>query len=135
MAERGVAARRRGLASRSGGYTGPDRAERCYTLDQLPERGRVLARGFVENIRILPSAQAPVFTAGIVDAPAPPGGRRSPVARIVLVWNGQRRVPGIEAGTRLLFEGMIARVDGVPTIYNPRYEILPEDDHDVEDQV
>ncbi|MGP9616060.1 hypothetical protein ACT3S2_03410 [Arthrobacter sp. AOP36-A1-22] len=135
MAERGVAARRRGLASRPGGYTGADEPERCSALARLPERGRVLARGFVENIRILPSAQAPVFTAGIVDAPAPPGGRRSQVARIVLVWNGQRRVPGIEAGTRLLFEGMIARVDGVPTIYNPRYEILPEDDHDVEDQV
>lgn len=134
LAERGVAARRRGLASRPGGSTGAEPAERCHSLGHLPERGRVLARGFVESIRILPSSQAPVFTAGVVDTPAPPGGRRGPVVRIVLAWNGQRRVPGIEAGTRLRFEGMIARIDGVPTIYNPRYEILPEEEPDVEDE-
>ncbi|HXD28146.1 MAG TPA: hypothetical protein VN621_05250 [Arthrobacter sp.] len=108
--------------------------ERCSVLGQLPERGRVLARGYVENIRILPATQAPLFSAGVVDAPAPPGGRRSPAARIRLVWNGQRRVPGIEAGTRLRFEGMIARVDGIPTIYNPRYEILPDGENAAEDE-
>jgi hypothetical protein len=94
-------------------------------LAQLPLRGRVRATGFVENVRILPAAQAPVFVASVVDEPAPPGGRRAPVPHVSLVWTGQRRVPGITAGTRLHFGGMLAQVDGVPTIHNPRYEILP----------
>lgn len=132
MAERGPAERRRGAASAARRTVATD-AEQCSALSQLPPRGRVQARGFVEHIRILPGVQAPVFTAGVVDAPAPPGGRRAPASRIRLVWTGQRRVPGIEAGTRLRFEGMLAQVDGVPTIYNPRYEILPEHEHPLED--
>ncbi|MET1034098.1 MAG: hypothetical protein ABWX68_02515 [Arthrobacter sp.] len=107
-------------------------AARCSRLEQLPRRGRVLAVGYVENIRILPADRAPNFAASLVDAPAPPGGRRRPAPRVQLVWNGQRRVPGIAAGTRLRFEGMIADVDGVPTIYNPRYEILPGADEEAE---
>lgn len=130
MAERGPGGRRRGAGLGRPEATG---AERCSALGHLPLRGRVQARGYVEQIRIQPATQAPVFTAGIVDAPAPPGGRRTQAARIRLVWSGQRRVPGIEAGTRLRFEGMIAPVDGVPTIFNPRYEILPEHEHPLED--
>ncbi|WP_417233586.1 hypothetical protein [Arthrobacter sp.] len=128
MAERASGGRRRGAAAAPGRADATD-VERCSALSQLPPRGRVQARGFVEQIRILPSTQAPVFTAGVVDAPAPAGGRRTPAARIRLAWSGQRRVPGIEAGTLLRFEGMIAPVDGVPTIFNPRYEILPEHEH------
>ncbi|GAA1363197.1 hypothetical protein GCM10009596_23920 [Arthrobacter rhombi] len=132
MAERSHPTRRRGSDLGPGRPVAAD-AEQCSALSQLPVRGRIQARGFVEHIRILPGGQAPVFTAGVVDTPAPPGGRRTPVSRIRLVWTGQRRVPGIEAGTRLRFEGMIAPVDGLPTIYNPRYEILPEREHPLED--
>lgn len=107
-------------------------AARCPSLAQLPGRGRVRAAGFVEHVRILPADQSPSFSASVVDAPAPPGGRRKPAPRVQLVWNGQRRVPGVDAGTRLRFEGMIAAVDGIPTIFNPRYEILPTSEDDVE---
>ncbi|MGJ9402400.1 hypothetical protein [Arthrobacter sp. KK5.5] len=110
----------------------PRLAIRCPKLAQLPERGRVVSSGFVEHIRIMPADQAPVFSASVVDAPAPPGGRRKPAPRVRLVWNGQRRVPGVDAGTRLRFEGMIAAVDGIPTIFNPRYEILPSSEQDAE---
>lgn len=133
LAERSAPARRRGPTAAAAKQPAAAAPTRCSVLKQLPLRGRVQAKGFVENIRILPRGQAPVFAAGVVDAPAPPGGRRSPVTRIQLVWNGQRRVPGIEAGTRLRFEGMIAQVDGVPTIYNPRYEILPDTEAPLED--
>jgi hypothetical protein len=100
----------------------------CPSLDVMPPRGRIRAAGYVENIRILPASEAPAYAASVVDAPAPPGGRRRPVPRVRLVWIGQRRVPGVFAGTRLRFAGTVARVDGVPTIFNPRYEILPETD-------
>lgn len=60
-------------------------------------------------------------------AAAGPGERPRPGkvrARMRLIWLGQRTVPGIEVGTELTFEGMVRPVDGLPTVYNPRYAIL-----------
>ena len=45
-----------------------------------------------------------------------------------IIWMGQRRVPGVEAGVALRFEGMLTTVDGTPTVYNPRYEIIGRPD-------
>lgn len=102
------------------------RTQQIATLAGLPERGRISHRGYVESITILPAQQAPTFTVSVVDHPAPPGGRRTAVPHLRLVFVGQRRVPGIWAGTRLRYEGMVAPIDGVATIFNPRYEILPD---------
>ncbi|RUQ22735.1 hypothetical protein [Kocuria sp. HSID16901] len=52
------------------------------------------------------------------EAPLGPG------THVRLVWHGQRTVPGIGAGTRLRCSGMLADLNGVPVIYNPRYEIV-----------
>lgn len=102
------------------------RTQRLETLAGLPQRGRIKHRGYVESITILPAQQAPTFAVSVVDHPAPPGGRRSAVPHLRLIFVGQRRVPGIWAGTRLSYEGMVAPIDGVATIFNPRYEILPD---------
>jgi hypothetical protein len=93
---------------------------------KLPERGHVAGTGLVESITILPAEQAPRFSAVITDAgqERPGKSRDGGHPRLRLVWLGQRRVPGIAAGIRLAFEGMLFRVDGMATIYNPRYEIL-----------
>lgn len=99
-------------------------------LAELPERGRVVLSGYVDAITIQPGTSAPAFTAIVSDRPAPPGGRRSPAVQVRLIWLGQRRVPGIFAGSRLRCEGMVAQVDGIATIHNPRYEILPDPDPD-----
>jgi hypothetical protein len=40
------------------------------------------------------------------------------------VWLGRRRVPGIEAGAQIRLEGMLSMNNGLPTMFNPRYEIL-----------
>lgn len=45
-------------------------------------------------------------------------------ARLRLVWLGQRQVPGIQAGGYLRVSGMLSTRE-TPTIYNPRYEIIP----------
>ncbi len=100
--------------------------QRLSSLAELPVRGRIAHRGYVESITILPPQQAPAFSVTIVDHPAPPGGRRNAVPHLRLVFVGQRRVPGLLAGSRIRYEGMVAPVDLVPTIFNPRYEILPE---------
>lgn len=106
----------------------------------LPARGRARGRGFIDRITIVPLGAAPQFSAIVSDAESlgdsPEGERRGPPARyqgsrVKLVWLGQRRIPGVEAGTQLAFEGMVSPVDGFPTIFNPRYEIIgrPEADH------
>lgn len=73
-------------------------------------------------------------TAGILPAAAVsiervrPGAQRQrpagPKERLRVVWLGRRRIPGVDAGTELRLEGMVTMRDGLPTIFNPRYEIL-----------
>jgi hypothetical protein len=57
-----------------------------------------------------------------------PGAQRQrpagPKERLRVVWLGRRRIPGVDAGTELRLEGMVTMRDGLPTMFNPRYEIL-----------
>ncbi|KNH12127.1 hypothetical protein ACU18_18800 [Arthrobacter sp. ZBG10] len=102
-------------------------------LSQLPAKGRVLCRGRIESVTYFPADRTAAFTAIMSDAEPPrPGstataGRR---ARLRVVWLGRRRVPGIEAGTELRLEGMLSRSEGLPTIFNPRYEILSHQENE-----
>ncbi len=110
----------------------------------LPERGRVLCRGFIESVTYAPANDVAAFTAIVTDhdapaprprsapAPAPqtaqagPRRKRPAVAadRLRVIWLGRRRIPGVKAGLELRFEGMVTVRDGLPTMFNPRYEIL-----------
>lgn len=43
---------------------------------------------------------------------------------VMLVWLGQRRIPGIECGRKLRIHGRLGMLDnGCKAIYNPHYEI------------
>ena len=43
---------------------------------------------------------------------------------VMLVWLGQRRIPGIESGRTLRVHGRVGKLEsGVKAIYNPHYEI------------
>ena len=43
---------------------------------------------------------------------------------VMLVWLGQRRIPGIECGRKLRVRGRLGMLDnGCKAIYNPHYEI------------
>ena len=43
---------------------------------------------------------------------------------VMLVWLGQRRIPGIESGRTLRVHGRVGKLDnGKKAIYNPHYEI------------
>jgi len=93
-------------------------------INELPVRGRAVCSGVIDAVTILPASSAPEFTAIMTDREfhrvAGDGGSH----RVRLVWLGRRRVPGVVVGTRLRVEGMVSRRDGLPTIYNPRYEII-----------
>ena len=98
------------------------------SISELPARGRVLCRGFIEAVTYAPAGQVAAFTAVVVDhevAPvlAKPAGR-GPTGRLRVIWLGRRRIPGIAAGTELRLEGMLTVRNGLPTMFNPRYEIL-----------
>lgn len=95
-------------------------------IADLPGRGRAHSTGYVESVTLVPADSAPRFTAVVADLQ---GAYRDPAAaqarrRVRLVWIGQRRIPGIVAGTQVAFEGMVSSVAGQPTIFNPRYEII-----------
>ena len=97
-------------------------------IRELPQRGRVLCRGFIEAVTYAPAGQVATFTALVVDhenarARARPT-RNGPAGRLRVVWLGRRRIPGIDAGTELRLEGMVTVRTGLPTMFNPRYEIL-----------
>jgi len=113
----------------------------------LPERGRVVCRGFIESVTYAPAGEVAAFTAIITDHDAPPpksrptpvpAGRAAPASapgvrrkgpavaadRLRVIWLGRRRIPGVKAGLELRLEGMVTVRDGLPTMFNPRYEIL-----------
>ena len=74
----------------------------------------------------LPASTLPA--SGVSTHRVRPGAQRQrpagPKERLRVVWLGRRRIPGVDAGTELRLEGMVTIRDGLPTIFNPRYEIL-----------
>ncbi|MDR6507820.1 hypothetical protein J2805_003527 [Arthrobacter oryzae] len=89
----------------------------------------------------VPATQVASFTAivtdhdvpgskgGVPPAAAEPATARKPGGpgrrdRLRVVWLGRRRVPGVDPGCELRLEGMLTFRDGLPTMFNPRYEIL-----------
>lgn len=75
-----------------------------------------------------PAAASSLPSAAVSNERVRPGAQRQrpagPKERLRVVWLGRRRIPGVDAGTELRLEGMVTIRDGLPTIFNPRYEIL-----------
>jgi hypothetical protein len=102
-------------------------------LDQLPDRGRVLCQGHIESVTFVPTDRTAEFSAIVSEDDAGyrgAGAGRARPPRLRVVWLGRRRVPGIEAGAQIRVEGMLARGKDMPTIFNPRYEILSRQEHE-----
>ncbi|MFI2563620.1 hypothetical protein [Paenarthrobacter sp. NPDC018779] len=101
----------------------------------LPVRGRAVCTGFIESVTHQPPSEQPFFSAIVVDAlehsslSTLGGTARKPYERLRVIWLGRNRVPGIEAGAQLRLNGMVTEVDGLPAMFNPRYEILSRQEH------
>ncbi|MDJ0320323.1 hypothetical protein [Pseudarthrobacter sp. PS3-L1] len=93
----------------------------AHSISGLPARGRVLCRGHIESVTYPSAESTSYFTAVVSDSDAPAGAGRP---RLKVVWIGRRRIPGIAAGVEVQLEGMLARNQGMPTMFNPRYELL-----------
>ncbi|WP_461174645.1 hypothetical protein M1D93_08335 [Arthrobacter sp. Z1-9] len=100
-------------------------------LSRLPEKGRVVCRGRIESVTFVPADQTAAFSAMVSDIDSRESGAAGgPRGRLRVVWLGRRRVPGIDAGTEVRLKGMLSRVDGLPTMFNPRYEILSRQENE-----
>jgi RecG-like helicase len=71
--------------------------------------------GKVHSLIFRPETSVPVLEAELFDG-----------SGIVLIkFMGRRRIRGINPGTNLAVTGRIVRCDGVMTMFNPEYKLLP----------
>ncbi|MFS0705824.1 OB-fold nucleic acid binding domain-containing protein [Cellulomonas sp. 179-A 9B4 NHS] len=87
----------------------------CCPVDQLTERTRASVTGVLRSVTLRPREGVPALQAELYDG----------TGTLDLVWLGRRQIAGIEPGRRLRVDGLVCRVDGRRTLFNPRYELRP----------
>ncbi|HSF27210.1 MAG TPA: OB-fold nucleic acid binding domain-containing protein [Actinomycetes bacterium] len=87
----------------------------CTAVEALVPRGRVRVSGTLRSVTLRPRAGVPALVADLYDG----------TGILTVVWLGRRRIPGIVPGRMLVASGRVLVEDGAPTIYNPRYQLLP----------
>jgi hypothetical protein len=82
----------------------------------LEPRQRAVVAGRLHTVVLRTDGRSPSVEAELIDG----------TGQVALVWMGRRRIVGLEAGTRLVARGRVARTgDGRLVIYNPTYELRP----------
>lgn len=89
-------------------------AENITPIGNIVWRKRAHIQGRVTAIRTAPSGAAPLVSVEIWDQT---GG-------VTLQFLGRREIRGLDVGSELRAEGMVADSDGKTTILNPSYELL-----------
>jgi hypothetical protein len=84
-------------------------------ITALVDREVASVCGSVRAVTLPPKKNVPALVVDLYD------GSKS----LHLVWLGRRTIGGIEPGTFLKARGRVTFVKGVPTIFNPAYEIVP----------
>lgn len=82
----------------------------------LSNRERADVCGTVRSVTLRPAADVPALVVEIYDGSRP----------LHLVWLGRREIAGIHAGVQLRANGRVSYYRGIPTIFNPFYEIVPK---------
>jgi len=85
----------------------------------LVDRSEASVCGAVRSVTLRPRVNVPALVAEIYD------GSRT----LNLIWLGRRRIGGIVPGTYLTVHGRVTYRHGIPTIFNPAYEIRPSRGH------
>jgi amino acid transporter len=89
-------------------------AENMTPIGNITWRKRAHIQGRVTAIRTAPSGSAPIIDVEIWDET---GG-------VTLQFLGRREIRGLDIGSELRAEGMVAENEGKMTILNPSYELL-----------
>jgi hypothetical protein len=87
----------------------------CDRIETLTPGRTAVVGGRLRAVVYTPTENVPTLEAELFDGSA----------AVALVWLGQRRIPGIEPGRRLLARGRVGVYKGRPAIYNPWYELRP----------
>ncbi|WP_372735298.1 OB-fold nucleic acid binding domain-containing protein [Nocardioides sp.] len=87
----------------------------CVAIAEAPDREVVRLRGSLRTVSLRPRAGVPALEAELSDGSG----------TITVVWLGRRRIAGIDPGRSIQVQGRIGKHDGVRTMYNPRYELMP----------
>ena len=76
---------------------------------------RITVTGRLRSVTLRPSDRTPAVEADMYDG----------TGMLTLVFLGRRRIPGITAGRGIVAHGRPIVRDGIRTMVNPRYELLP----------
>lgn len=90
-------------------------AQGCRPIAPDTDREVVTLAGSVVAVTLRPRATTPALVAQVYDGSV----------TVQLIWLGRRRIIGIEPGAYVKVTGLLCRPGGVPTIYNPAYELVP----------
>ena len=85
----------------------------------LVDRSEANVCGAVRSVTLRPRTNVPALVAEIYD------GSKT----LNLIWLGRRRIGGVVPGTYLNAHGRVTYQHGIPTIFNPAYEIRLDRDH------
>lgn len=88
------------------------------------QRRRVMVVGEVTEVTFAPATEAPVYQAVLHVQNRSDRQLGGGDSYVKLLWQGQRSVPGVMAGTKLRCVAVVSFNDSVPTMYNSRYEIV-----------
>jgi RecG-like helicase len=91
----------------------------CTRMCDLQDRQEATVSGTVRAVTLRPRVNVPALVVDLYD------GTRT----INLVWLGRRTIGGIQPGTYLRASGRVTHSRGIPTIFNPAYEIVPPRGH------
>ena len=88
-------------------------------IAELSDRETASVCGAVRSVTLRPRVNVPALVVELYD------GSRT----LNLIWLGRRSIGGIEPGTYLTARGRVTYKHGIPTIFNPAYEIKPARGH------
>ncbi len=84
-------------------------------IAELKDRSQASVCGAVRSVTLRPRVNVPALVVELYD------GSKT----LNLIWLGRRRIAGIVPGTSLTAHGRVTYKHGIPTIFNPAYEIKP----------
>lgn len=88
-------------------------------ITDLVDRSNATVCGAVRSVTLRPRVNVPALVVELYD------GSKT----LNLIWLGRRRIAGIVPGTFLTAHGRVTFKHGIPTIFNPSYEIKPVRGH------
>jgi RecG-like helicase len=91
-----------------------ERGRGTTPIGEAQWRQRVRVAGRVRSVRVQPRAGTSNLECVLVDD----------TGKLLLVFQGRRRIPGIQPGARLVVEGMVGDWARRQAILNPDYELI-----------